>query len=138
MPTDTTDNPASRPPWPLAPAEPLFAPLIPGLQHLADAYRVSLDEVDDEILQLFLAQLHQVVPALSQAVVARDEPMIRQAAHSLQGMGGTIGVPELSVVGMELSAAACRADFPRCQALLQALLHWLRQTNPGPAPQEGT
>jgi HPt (histidine-containing phosphotransfer) domain-containing protein len=137
MPPDTTDTPVCHLPWPLAPAAPIFAPLIPGLQHLAESYRVNMDEVDDEILQLFLAQLHQVVPALSQAVAARDEQKIRQAAHSLLGMGGTIGVPELSVVGLELGAAARRADFARCQALLQALLPWLHPANPGPAPQEG-
>lgn len=128
MPPNTTAEPACRP---LSiPAEPIFAPLIPGLQQLADAYRVSTSEVDDEILQLFLDQLHLVVPALSEGVAARDEQQIRQAAHSLQGMGGTIGVPELSVVGLEISAAAQRADFPRCQTLLQALLRWLRQADP--------
>ena len=120
----------------IAPAESVFAPLIPDLRRLADAYRVNTSEVDAELLELFLQQLRLVVSALGKAVAARDETGVRQAAHSLQGMGGTIGAPELSVVGAELSSAARRADFDRCACLLAAIGKWMQQSATG-APGGG-
>jgi len=111
----------------IPPAEPVFADLIPGLRRLADAYRVNTSEVDAEILELFVAEIRKVVTALQQAVAARDWAGIRWGAHSLQGMGGTIGAPELSVVGVELSSAAKREDAARCASLLVGLQEWMRR-----------
>ena len=114
----------------IAPAEPVFAPLIPDLRRLADAYRVNTSEVDAEILDLFVAQLRLAVAALTEAVAARDGNGVRLGAHSLRGMGGTIGAPEISVVGAELGAAAQREDFERCASLLAAMQEWMRQSDP--------
>ena len=114
-------------PPPLPSAEAVFAPLIPELRRLADGYRVNTSEVDAELLDLFIQHLRLVAAALAQAVAARDGKGVRQGAHSLQGMGGTIGAPELSVVGVELSAAVRREDFDRCAGLLTAIREWLRQ-----------
>jgi len=114
----------------IAPAEPFFASLIPGLRCLADAYRVNTSEVDAEILDLFVEQLRLVVAALEEAVAARDWDRVRQGALSLQGMGGTIGAPEISVVGVEFSAAAKREDCDRCARLLAAIQEWMRPSVP--------
>ena len=110
----------------LAPAEPVFAPLIPELRRLANAYRVNTSEVDAELLLLFIEQLRQVVAGLTGAMAARDEAGVRKGAHSLLGMGGTIGAPELSVVGGEMRAAVMRGDFGRCELLLHAMQTWMR------------
>ncbi len=114
----------------IPPAEPVFEEMIPGLRRLADAYRVNTAEVDAEILELFVAEIRRVVTALQQAVVARDWAGIRWGAHSLQGMGGTIGAPELSVVGVEMSSAAKREDAARCTSLLGGLQEWMRRMEP--------
>ena len=114
----------------IAPAEPFFAPLIPGLRRLANAYRVSTSEVDAEILDLFVEQLKLVVAALAAAVADRDWNGVRMCAHSLQGMGGTVGAPEISVAGVELSAAAKREEFERCARLLAAIQEWMRLSDP--------
>lgn len=111
----------------LVPAEAVFAAWIPDLPHRTDAFRVNTSEVDDEILALFFEQLAQNVSALAHAIAHRDTEGVRENAHSLQGTGGTVGAPELSVVGVELSAAARRGDFDRCAGLLGALHAWLRR-----------
>ena len=115
----------------VAPAAPLFAPLIPDLRRLAEAYRVDTCEVDAELRVLFLQQMQVAVTALAKAVAIRDGDGVRQSAHSLRGMGGTIGAPEISVVGVELSAASRRDDFERCACLLVATREWLRQSGSG-------
>ncbi|MFZ4395436.1 MAG: Hpt domain-containing protein [Kiritimatiellia bacterium] len=116
-----------------APADAVFAALIPGLADLANAYRVNTSEVEAEILELFVAQLRVVAAALAVAVAAQDVKGVCQGAHSLHGMGGTIGVPELSVVGVELGAAARREDFVRCTRLFVAIEFWMRQSGIGHA-----
>ena len=129
---------ASGPPdFTLAPAEPVFAPLIPELRRLANAYRVSTSEVDAELLLLFVEQLQQVVAGLTRAMTARDEAGLRKGAHSLLGMGGTIGVPELSVVGGEMRAAVIQCDFGRCEDLLRALQVWMRLLETGVKGADG-
>jgi len=105
--------------------EHLFASLIPGLQQQADAYRVTTSEIDEEIIALFFNQLIEMTSALVVAVANRDINEVRICAHTLQGTGGTIGAPELSVVGVELSTAAKQGDFDRCSALLAALKQWI-------------
>ena len=111
-------------------AEPVFEEMIPGLRRLADAYRVNTSEVDAEILELFVAEIRKVAASLQQAVAAKDWGGIRWGAHSLQGMGGTIGAPELSVVGVEMSSAAKREDAARCASLLGGLQEWMRRMEP--------
>ncbi len=114
----------------MALAELLFAPLIPDLQRQTEGFRVNTDEVDAELLEIFFQQLRMVVVSLRQAMAARDGNGLRQGAHSLQGMGGTIGAPELSVVGVELRSAARQENFEHCDRLLVAIEEWLRQTDP--------
>ena len=47
------------------------------------------------------------------------------AAHSIKGMGGTLGFPEISVVGQEIEIKAM-AGFPdEVQSLVEALSRWL-------------
>jgi HPt (histidine-containing phosphotransfer) domain-containing protein len=122
----------------LAPAEPVFAPLIPDLRRMADTFRVNTSEVDAEIMELFVEQLGLTVSDLVRAVAARDAAGVRQGAHSLQGMGGTVGAPEVSVAGVELGAAARRDDFDRCARLLAALQEWVRQSEATGSGTEAT
>ena len=119
-------------------AEALFAPLVPDLRRLAEGYRVNTSEVDAELLEIFFQQLRLVVDALQPAVAGREVAVIRQGAHSLQGMGGTIGVPELSVVGAELSAAAQCAAFDRCRHLVAAVVEWMRRADPAASGMAGS
>ncbi|MEI7437978.1 MAG: Hpt domain-containing protein [bacterium] len=102
-------------------------PLLPDLAVQAEAYRVDTSGVDDEIRDLFKEQLGALAAALPLAVAASDWPTIRRHAHSLQGMGGTVGFPDLSVFGFELSAAAKAPDLARCGQLVEAMTSWIRE-----------
>jgi DNA-binding response OmpR family regulator/anti-sigma regulatory factor (Ser/Thr protein kinase) len=98
--------------------------LIPDLNARAENFRVSNEFVDDAVLAAFARQMASVKAALRSALDAGDEAGIRRQAHSLQGMGGAAGAPEISVVGEELSRAAKVGDFPRCAALTARLADW--------------
>jgi len=118
---------------PQVPAEPvsvpdarmLFTSLIPDLDRRATPFRIDATEMDNEILDLFGQQMAEILRALPVAVRTANETEVRRHAHSLTGMGGTVGEPEISVVGEELSAAAKAGDYARCTRLTSALQQWL-------------
>ena len=102
-------------------------PLLPDLAVQAESYRVDTSDIDDEILALFRGQLGGMAAALPQSVAAADWGAIRRHAHSLQGMGGTVGFPDLSVAGFALSAAAKASDLARCGQLAAVLTIWAKE-----------
>ena len=106
-------------------ANTLFTALIPDLDRRAAPFRVGPSEMDEEILALFSTQMAEIIRDLPAAVRAANETEVRRFAHSLTGMGGTVGEAEISVVGEELSAAAKAGDFARCGRLVAALQQWI-------------
>ena len=108
----------------VAPALAMFAELIPGLERRADAYRVSTADVDGEIRALFAQELARLLPELRTACAAREASVIRIHGHSLEGMGGAVGYPEISVVGAELRRAAREAEWELCAGLTARLGTW--------------
>ncbi len=113
--------------------ERLFLDLIPDVPERAEAFRVSGDFVDDAVLAAFDRQMASSVAALRTAVDEADEEGIRRQAHSLQGMGGAAGAPEISVVGEELGRSARAGDFARCAALVARIASWTSQRGAAPA-----
>ncbi len=99
-------------------------PLIPDLAMRSEAFRTDFDGMDAALHQQFLQQIDLAAEGIGEAVARSDGQGIRQHAHTLQGMGGTVGLPEISVLGEAFSAAARSGDFARCRDLLQALLGW--------------
>ena len=107
-----------------------FQDLIPELVARSEAFRISTDAVDEEALCLFADEIRLAIRGLSAAIADRDGDGIRRQAHSLQGMGGTAGSPEISVVGEELSRCARQNDFGRCAELTTRLDGWQMQWAP--------
>lgn len=101
-----------------------FGELIPNLAARAQEFCTSADAVDAETLRLFAEQMRMAIRALHQALAAGDVAGIRHQAHSLHGMGGSAGAPEISVVGEELSHCAKRGDLARCADLAARLERW--------------
>lgn len=102
----------------------VFLDLIPEIVARAEAFRVSSEFVDDAVCAAFERQMALTLAELQIASNAGDEAGIRRQAHSLQGMGGAAGAPEISVVGEELSRSAREYDFARCVALVARLADW--------------
>jgi PAS domain S-box-containing protein len=118
------EAPALVPP-PVTDTKALFISLIPDLERRAAPFYIGPGEMDAEILALFSEQMGEIIRELPIAVRAANEMEVRRHAHSLTGMGGTVGEPEISVVGEELSAAAKAGDFARCGRLVAALQQWI-------------
>ena len=101
------------------------AELIPSLAEQLDQYVVATDEVDDELVEVFIEEIQRLTAELQEGVRSNDAEMVRIAAHSIKGMGGTIGLPEISVLGLEIEKRA-KEDRPQdAGPMVDALADWL-------------
>lgn len=101
------------------------ADLIPGLEAQLDQFIVSTDEVDDELVEVFIDELKRLTGELQQGLQHGNAEEIRAAAHSIKGMGGTIGLPEISVLGLTIENAAREDRLEDARPLVTALAAWL-------------
>jgi len=117
-----------------AAARDLFIGLLPDIVERADEFRVDTDVIDAEILDLFTEKMRVTAITLAAACARHDEQAIRDKGHSLEGMGGTMGFAEISVVGRELSRAARAQEWDRCAALAERLSRWTDTLIPSEPP----
>ena len=99
--------------------------LIPDLESYLAPYVVEVDEIDDELLSIFLDEMRRLKSQLQQAVIQKDMQEIRIAAHSIKGMGGTVGIPELSVFGEKLGSPAKNDQLNEIKNFVEGLATWL-------------
>lgn len=101
------------------------AELIPDLEGRLGPFVVDTDEVDDELVEVFIEELQRLAGELQEGVETNNTETIRMAAHSIKGMGGTIGLPEISVLGLEIENLAKEGRLPDIQPLVEALVQWI-------------
>ncbi|MCC5845312.1 MAG: SpoIIE family protein phosphatase [Verrucomicrobia bacterium] len=114
-----------------------FGGQIPDLDMRAEGFITDLNVVDDELLALFVEEINRAVQGLIQAVSDENETGIREQAHTLQGMGGTVGAPEISVLGEELSLRAQKGDYSGCRHLVASFQGWQAEWTSPETGQEG-
>lgn len=102
------------------------AELIPGLEAKAGPFLVETDEVDDELIEVFIDELQRLSGELTEGLASGDLEMVRMAAHSIKGMGGTIGLPEISVLGLEVENCAKEERLPEAAPLVDGLAAWMK------------
>jgi HPt (histidine-containing phosphotransfer) domain-containing protein len=102
------------------------AELIPGMEGQLPQFVVATDEVDDELIEIFIEELVRLTGELQEGFQNEDPDMVRVAAHSIKGMGGTIGLPEISVLALTIENAAKEERLADCAALMDGLVNWLQ------------
>lgn len=99
--------------------------LIPNLVEQSEQFVVDTDELDDELIEVFVEEILRLTNDLQEGLTHQDLGLIREAAHSIKGMGGTIGLPEISVLALETEHAAKAEDMARCSELIHGLVAWV-------------
>ena len=102
------------------------AKLIPELEARKVQFIVDTDEVDDELIELFIEELVRLSGELQQGYGGNDIETVRMAAHSIKGMGGTIGLPELSVLGLEIEEIAREDRLSDIGPFINGLAEWIK------------
>jgi HPt (histidine-containing phosphotransfer) domain-containing protein len=101
------------------------AELIPDLAVRIDQFVVDTEELDDELVEVFIEEIQRLTGELQQGLAKNDGEIIRMAAHSIKGMGGTMGLPELSVLGLEVENLVKEDRIPDARPLIEGLANWL-------------
>jgi HPt (histidine-containing phosphotransfer) domain-containing protein len=98
--------------------------LIPDLDGRISQFEVETFEMDDELIAAFCEELERMTGDLQTGLDTPDNELIRVAAHSIKGMGGTMGLPEISVLAQEIELTLRGGQMERCAALCKALINW--------------
>lgn len=88
-------------------------------------YQVEYDDSNDDLLALFFEQIVASNLEIKSSLTAHHLAEIAKAAHTVKGMGGTVGAPEISLLGEEIESAAKANDLSRCKNLARLLEQWL-------------
>ncbi|MDF7806795.1 Hpt domain-containing protein [Pontiellaceae bacterium B12219] len=102
------------------------ADLVPELNARKIQFMVDTDEVDDELIEVFVDELKRLAGELQEGLKHSDADMVRMAAHSIKGMGGTIGLPEISVLGLEIELLARDNELLPIIPFVEALAAWIK------------
>ncbi len=98
---------------------------IPDVMNRVEQYIVDTEDVDDELIEVFIEELRRLSVELVQGLETSDDEMVRAAAHSIKGMGGTIGLPEISVLGFDVEAMAKEDRLVDAKPMVDALVSWV-------------
>jgi HPt (histidine-containing phosphotransfer) domain-containing protein len=85
---------------------------------------VDTDEVDDELVGIFIEEILRLTAELQNGLAQDNAEMIRGAAHSIKGMGGTLGLPEISVLALEIENKAKEELLDEARPMVDALAEW--------------
>ena len=99
--------------------------LIPDLSARMDPFIVDTEELDDELIEVFIEEIERLTGELQEGLAKKDDEIIRMAAHSIKGMGGTMGLPEISVLGLEIEIRVKADRRHDAQPLVDGLVAWL-------------
>lgn len=102
------------------------AELIPDLAERLDPFIVDTDEMDDELVEIFTEEIERLTRELQDGFAQNNGETMRLAAHSIKGMGGTMGFPEISVLGLELENLAKADRLAETRPLVDGLALWLK------------
>ena len=102
--------------------------LVPDLDGRISRFEVEAFEMDAELMEAFCEELERMSGDLQTGLATGDNEKSRVAAHSIKGMGGTMGLPEISVLAqeIELTFRDQHEQTERCAGLCAALISWSR------------
>jgi HPt (histidine-containing phosphotransfer) domain-containing protein len=100
--------------------------LVPDLDGRIGRFETEPFELDDELVAAFFEELARLTGDLQTGLTASDNEMLRRAAHSIKGMCGTMGLPEISVLAQEIELTLRAGEMERCAVLCNALINWAR------------
>lgn len=101
------------------------AALVPDLAAKIEPFIVGTEELDDELVEVFIGEINRLTSELQEGLVQSNADTIQLAAHSIKGMGGTMGLPEISVLGLEIEGMAKADRLVDARPLVDALSDWL-------------
>ena len=101
------------------------AELIPDVAAKVAPFTVDTEEVDEELVEVFVDEIRRLTGELQVGLGQGNGDVVRMASHSIKGMGGTMGLPEISVLGLEIEDMAKEDRLADAKPLIDALAEWM-------------
>ncbi len=98
--------------------------LVPDLDERISRFEVEAFDADDELMEVFHEELDRLGNDLRAGIDQGDLDAVREAAHAMKGMAGTMGLPEISVLSHEIELMVRQNEMERCNRLCDALIQW--------------
>jgi HPt (histidine-containing phosphotransfer) domain-containing protein len=99
--------------------------LVPDMASKVAPFTVDTEEVDSELIEIFVSEVRRLTGELQEGLVRNNNAAVREASHSIKGMGGTMGLPEISVIGLEIENLAKEERLNDAEPLVTALAIWM-------------
>ncbi len=99
---------------------------VPDLEGRISQFEVEPFELDDELVDAFHEELDRLTGDLQAGLDGSDNEKVRLAVHSIKGMSGTMGLPEISVLAQEIEITLRADELERARQLSNALIAWAR------------
>ena len=103
----------------------LVRDVIPDLGQRLGRFTVLHEPADPELQTFFHEHVAGVVADLEQAFAQNDLTAAYRLGHSLKGVGGSVGYPEISALGERLEETARAGQGVEARQLADALARWL-------------
>ncbi len=98
--------------------------LVPDLESRIGQFAVEPFELDDELVDAFREELGRMSGDLQAGLDTADNERMMLTVHSIKGMCGTMGLPEISVLAREIELTLRAGERERCTFLATALISW--------------
>ncbi len=99
---------------------------VPDLEGRIRQFEVEPFDLDDELIDAFHEELDRLTTDLQAGLDASNNEDARLAVHSIKGMSGTMGLPEISVLSQEIEITLRAEDLERTRQLSDVLIAWAR------------
>jgi HPt (histidine-containing phosphotransfer) domain-containing protein len=89
--------------------------------------QIIIDADLDDLIPGFLASRHADLKALAQAVSRGDAEKIAKIGHTIKGVAGSYGFPDLAAMGEQLQSLAKSGETARCTPIIQRMEDYLSE-----------
>lgn len=110
---------------------------VPDLDARISHFETDPFEPDDELIDAFCEELTRLCGDLRAGLQEDDAGKTRYTAHSLKGMCGSIGLPELAVLAQEIEFTLRDGEMERCTVLVNELTGWAQDFTGRHSPPGG-
>ena len=103
----------------------LVSEVIPDLGQRLGRFTVLHEPADPDLQSFFHEHVAGVLTELQKAFAHDDLTAVYRHGHSLKGVSGSVGYPEISALGERLEETARAGQGAEARQLVEALTRWL-------------
>jgi HPt (histidine-containing phosphotransfer) domain-containing protein len=102
---------------------------VPDLDKRIAEYAIEVFMLDEDLIHAFISQVDKDIEGIGNGLEQEDYAVAAACAHNIKGMGGTVDLPEISVLAADLEQALRQQDNNQARLLFGTLKKWRSLVN---------